>query len=521
MKLNQVVVIDEYQNKDFPVDAQISNLPLFIKSKVITQRVTHVINEEKNILIEVSNHNDSVPNDFDRKIYFALVKVAIDYKDKIYASLFDKIQRYMLANEDKYNYTEMFDEYESMAIHHKLTNYKTLFDKVKFIKEFLGNLQDNAKITPVYTLTTFNLECLDKFLNSLNSQNRNFAEYRLLIEKLKTQHSDLNKDDLLNLTKLLDDRDFQKIANNRLIPDLLGDLISSKIKKSNINILLNDYDFRYGSEIIPTEIYFTYYDIVKYIGDTRKNGKISERIFKSLERLKASLYKLWNCAYDVYEGKISGLKECNFNNSIDVFDKSDSNSKSFSAAMTNLGVIKSNKIIRVTLEKFFINNLMERKGHLLYHLNTIINMEDSIALSIFLYCDRNRWWLGRKQFKTDKKIALSAMDLAIRVPLVFTPSTVVPKSIKRINQALDYLKINRHILDYEFIKGKPLAKSSYIISFAESRHEYDSERLPLDCVLLETKESVATDKICKDLFASNVELSPELTDLIQDHILSE
>jgi hypothetical protein len=496
----------EYQ-KHLPVDNRVIDLPLFMVSGESLQEKVYVIDEAKRRVVEVSNPRGVIPRNFDQKVYFALVQVSIDFKNKMYSTLFKKIQELMF-NKNIKNHSKYFNEAESIALVHK-RNVNTLFEKLEFIKFTLENL-DN-KITLIYHLSRYNLNILQQF--SAIEENK---EYLDIINKIIANK--LNKDDLEPLTKLCNCPNFIEISKVNKIGDLVNQLISGKIDKNEINELLNDYDFLHSAEIIPTEIYFTYYEITKYLGQ-RGSSHLNELIYESLQRMRDTKYVLWNCAYNATEGKLVDMVDCSFINSIEVTQKEEQEFKKY---MEFTGVTKSNAIIKVRLEPFFINNLVEQKGHILFKLNTLMKITNPTALKLYTYADKNRWWMGHRDFKTDKKIRLKFDDLLARGIVNINNKSAIPVTIKGIIRALDYLKDNSLILEYEFFKAKPQINSYFELLFAESRdvnplNYQDNFGAPVVKRIAHKKNS--KPKNTPDLFSNDidiVELNSELTDMLKD-----
>ncbi|MBP9741767.1 MAG: hypothetical protein KBD37_00245 [Burkholderiales bacterium] len=498
-------VTSEYQ-KHLPVDNRVIDLPLFMVSGDSLQQRKYVIDESTHKVVEVSNPRGVIPRNFDQKVYFALVQVSIDFKNKIYNTLFKKIHELMFNKVG--DYLKYFNEAENIALVHKRGGVKTLFEKIEFIKFTLENLDNN--ITIAYHLSNYNLDVLRQF--SLLKEN---VEYVEIINKIISNK--LIKGDLEALTKLFNCSSFVIVAKVNRIGELVNQLISGKIEKREINELLNDYDFLHSAEIIPTEIYFTYYEITKYLGQ-RGSAHLNNLIYESLLRMRDTKYLLWNCAYNATQGKLVDMLDCSFINSIEVTQKE--NLEEFKKYMEFTGLTKSNAIVKVRLEPFFINNLVEQKGHILFQLNTLMRIDNPTARKLYMYADKNRWWMGNRDFKTDKKIRLKLEELAARGIVNINNNSAIPTTIKVILRALDYLKDNNLILEYEFFKEKPQIRSYFDIVFAESRdinpiNYQDNFGSPI--IKQKTFKKTSPLKNLPDLFNDDsVKLKEELKIILQD-----
>lgn len=497
-------VASEYQ-KHLPVDNRVIDLPLFMVSGDSLQKRKYVIDESTHKVVEVSNPRGVIPRNFDQKVYFALVQVSIDFKNKIYNTLFKKIHELMFI--DSVDYLKYFNEAESIALVHK-RSVKTLFEKIEFIRFTLENSDTN--ITIVYHLSHYNLDVLRQF--SLLKENEYYVE---IINKIISNK--LIKEDLEALTNLCNYTKFVSLSKINRIGELVNQLISGKIEKREINELLNDYDFLHSAEIIPTEIYFTYYEITKYLGQ-RGSAHLNGLIYESLLRMRDTKYLLWNCAYNAAQGKLVDMLDCSFINSIEVTQKE--NQEEFKKYMEFTGITKSNAIIKIRLEPFFINNLVEQKGHILFQLNTLMRIDNPTARKLYMYADKNRWWMGNRDFKTDKKIRLKLEELSARGIVNISNNSAIPVTIKGILRALDYLKNNNLIIEYEFFKAKPQIYSYFELVFAESRdinpiNYQDNFGAPIIKNNISKKSNKV--KTAPDLFNDDyIELKENLKIILQD-----
>ena len=241
-----------------------------------------------------------------------------------------------------------------------------------------------------------------------------------------------------------------------------------------------EFRIRHNFDEIPNIIHTTFYEIyskmnVKWFGGKKKNDTnyagMTKRIYDSLSKLSGTKYKLFNCFYEAKNSGIEkGLYESSFIHSMRI-------KKRFSAEKDGDESIKfvnskSEEIITIQLNPFFLNNLLHAKGHLKHDFQELQRLEDDVAFSIYWNCDKNRKWLGESEFGTDKKMRVTAKTLSSKIPLSFTPKNV-SYSVSRIITAFEYLKINKFILDFTVIKGSQLSETEFIVEFSWSR--YDNE----------------------------------------------
>lgn len=227
-----------------------------------------------------------------------------------------------------------------------------------------------------------------------------------------------------------------------------------------------EFKEKHKFEQIPNKIYTTYYEIFNKLHIAWK-GTINDRIYQSLSKLQATVYKLWNCFYDARAGIHNGVYTSSFIHSIRITPVDSNNAKE---ALSYIGVTKSTNAIILELNPFFLDNIIHKKGNLLHKFNDLITLEDSIARNIYLYCDKNRFWYGKKHFNTDKKIRITAKKLASVIPLNFKMNSV-SVTINRIRKALEFLCQNDMIVDFVEYKGKPLSETYYEVSFGWSRED--------------------------------------------------
>ena len=507
--LNTYLPVESEYQKKLPVDNRVIDLPLFLSSGETISEKLYMIDEAKRKVVKVSNHSGEIPRDFDQKVYFALVQVSIDFKNKMYNTLRKKIHDLIYIT-DYYDSSKYYTPEEFLALTHK-QRINNLFEKIEFVKFALENIQ--KKTYPVYNLSKFNIELLLEF-------KKNNEEFNVIIDKIINKN--IEKDDLEFIAKLLENQEFVKCAKFNKAVELVNDLISKRISKSDINELLNDYDFLNSADMIPTEIYFTYYDIAKYLGQ-QSTSSLNKAIYDSLKRMRDTKYEIWNCAYDSSMGKIVDMIDCSFINSIEVTQRE--NLKEFTQYMEYTGVTKANAIIKIKLENFFILNLVEQKGHILFELNTIMHINNPTARKLYMYADKNRWWMGFRDFKTDKKIRLTVENLLQKGIININTPSAVPSAILRINRALDYLVTQNLILSYEFFKAKPQIKSYFELIFAHSRDVNPSQYIDNSGVIaIKPPKKISQHKI-QDLFENNevvdhIQLNDELKKLLQEYDLS-
>ncbi|MDQ5921379.1 MAG: hypothetical protein QG673_1437 [Pseudomonadota bacterium] len=227
-----------------------------------------------------------------------------------------------------------------------------------------------------------------------------------------------------------------------------------------------EFKEKHKFEQIPNKIYTTYYEIFVKLKMSMR-GEINDRIYKSLRKLHATVYNLWNCFYDAKAGIKNGVYTSNFIHSIEVIP---TDSKGAQEAMNYIGVTKSSNVISLELNSFFLDNIIHKKGNLIHSFNELITLEDPIARNIYLYCDKNRFWYGKKHFNTDKKIRITAKRLASVIPLNFKMNAV-SVTINRIRKALEFLCKNDMIVEFVEYKGKPLSETYYEVSFGWSRED--------------------------------------------------
>lgn len=491
---NKFLPVYEYS---LPVDNKVIDLPLFATMRTDEKQKTIILDKEKNQVINITNLLDSLPADFDLDIYFALVQVSLRYKRKMYANLFDKIKSLMfIPSSDNSSFiSNYFTEEENYALLYK-RNIKSLYEKVEYIRNALFNSK-NIHRAPPYELSAYNIELLDSFVFN----NPDFSELISLIKTKKISKKNLEQvDELLNL------QGFKKLAQQNKIHEWINLLLSGKILKPQINDLLQDYDFQHSAEIIPSELYFTYYDISKCL-DLTSGKTLNTEIYKSLMRMRDTKYELWNCAYDAVNGKIVDYLASSFISSIEITQRE--NAVEFKKAMEFSGVTKANTIVKVRLEPFFINNVIDSKGHIKFELGILNKISKPVAKRIYMYSDKNRWWLSEKEFNTDKKIRLSMETLANREFIRVKKPTSVPAQFKVVINSLQSLKDLNLISDYEVIKRSPLMKSEFILEFEYSRGS--------SVLVLESKAQQATPTIeekSPDLFSNNnsFQLEPELVE---------
>lgn len=227
-----------------------------------------------------------------------------------------------------------------------------------------------------------------------------------------------------------------------------------------------EFKDKHGFLEIPNKIYTTYYDIFSKLG-IKWYGNANERIYQSLQKLQATTYKLYNCFYDAKAGIKNGVYTSSFIHTIEI---APSNSKSAQEAMTYIGSTKSSNVICLLLNPFFLDNIIHKKGNLIHKFNELVTLEDSIARSIYLYCDKNRYWNGKKYFNSDKKMRVTAKRLASVIPLNFKMNAV-SVTINRIRKAFEFLSKNDMIVEFVEYKGKPLSETYYEMLFGWSREE--------------------------------------------------
>ncbi|MBY0379824.1 MAG: hypothetical protein K2P99_05430 [Burkholderiales bacterium] len=506
--LNTYLPVESEYKKKLPVDNRVIDLPLFLSSGESMSEKLYMIDEAKRKVVKVSNYGGEIPRDFDQKVYFALVQVSIDFKNKMYNTLRKKIHDLIYIT-DYYDSSRYYTPEEFLAITHK-QRINNLYEKIEFVKFALENIQ--KKTYPVYNLSKFNIELLLAF-------KKDNIEFSVIIDKLIDKN--IEKEDLELITKLLENQEFVKCAKFNKVVELVNDLISKRISKSDINELLNDYDFLNSADMIPTEIYFTYYDIAKYLGQ-QSTSSLNKSIYDSLKRMRDTKYEIWNCAYDSSMGKIVDMIDCSFINSIEVTQRE--NLKEFTQYMEYTGITKANAIIKIKLENFFILNLVEQKGHILFELNTIMHINNPTARKLYMYADKNRWWMGFRDFKTDKKIRLTLEDLLQKGIININASSAVPSAILRINRALDYLVAQNLISSYEFFKAKPQIKSYFELIFANSRDINPSQYINNSGVIAIKAPKKAIQQKSQDLFSDNVDnkldLNNDLKTVLQDYDLT-
>lgn len=243
-----------------------------------------------------------------------------------------------------------------------------------------------------------------------------------------------------------------------------------------------EFKERHGFHQIPNKIYTTYYEIFSKLRINMR-GDVNERIYQSLEKLQATVYKFWNCFYNAEVGIRTGVYKSNFIHSIAITPTCD---KSAREAMSYIGTTKSSNVITLELNPLFLDNIIHKKGNLTHKFNDLISLSDSVARSIYLYCDKNRYWIGKKYFKTDKKIRITAKKLANIIPLSFKVNSI-SITVNRIRKAFEFLYENDMIVDFVEYKGKPLSETYYEVSFGWSRDEKEyvitgREEFEISCI---------------------------------------
>lgn len=288
-------------------------------------------------------------------------------------------------------------------------------------------------------------------------------------------------------------------------------------------------------EAIPDTIHTTFYEIysklnVQWFGGKKQeeNGYagMTKRIYDSLSKLSGTKYKLFNCFYDANKSGIENdLYESTFIYSIKI--KSKKNAVKDGDESLQYINTKAEEIITLKLNPFFLNNLLHAKGHLKHDFKELQRLEDDVAFSIYWHCDKNRKWMGEKEFNTDKKMRVTAKTLASKIPLSFTAKNM-SYSIKRIKEAFEYLKTNKFIFDFEVIKGKTLSETEYIVMFDWSRYDKEytltgRETLGLDSIDeiglqpdLLSQSNIENDKsLVEEVMVVDLNIKPQINKIFE------
>lgn len=249
--------------------------------------------------------------------------------------------------------------------------------------------------------------------------------------------------------------------------------------------LAQEFSTKYNKSDIPEVIYTTFYEIFLKLGIQWRGGKITldsmfpvgstkERIYQSLSKLSGTKYKLYNCFYNAnLSKKDENLYESTFIHSIKIIKMT----AAIDDQHDSLNFIKSNaqEIIELKLNSFFLTNIINKKGHLKHSLSDFNKLNDSIARDIYFWCEKNRKWLGVKEYGHDKQIQVKVKKLAACLPLAFKGSNV-PKTVYRVREAFDYLlEINliSSFIEHRSENGVPLSETWYEVSFNWSRDDKD------------------------------------------------
>ncbi len=233
--------------------------------------------------------------------------------------------------------------------------------------------------------------------------------------------------------------------------------------------IAQDFKERFNFPEIPNIIYTTYYEIAVKSGINRK-GNINERILESLTKLKATTFKLLNCFYNP-KREDKPLHEDYFMSSfihLIHIQKVENVLKENSDFLKYIDPnTKSVEIIKIELNPFFLDNLLHKKGHLRHRVEDLAKI-DGAARRIYLYCEKYRWYHGKRDYGTDKKMKISARKLAAIIPYNFVGTNISGVIIK-LRKAFNFLKEKELIAEFKEYKGETQADTSYEVCFDWSR----------------------------------------------------
>lgn len=211
----------------------------------------------------------------------------------------------------------------------------------------------------------------------------------------------------------------------------------------------------------PNKIVTSLYELGSQLGCKNRTF-----IIDALNRLKDTVYEFKNSLYNGVDSKITeDIIRMNIVGMVRYVKLKD-----VEITDPRLQVLshtsKLQELVEVRFEPEFLNNIQAKKGHILFSAEKLIKIEDGVARTIFMYCDKNRW-----RGENDLHYIIKAEKIASFVPLSWVPHNNIPKTVKRIDKAFIYLKENKLISEYIPHIEKPLRNSWFEVYFSTSRKD--------------------------------------------------
>lgn len=204
------------------------------------------------------------------------------------------------------------------------------------------------------------------------------------------------------------------------------------------------------------KLYTTYYEIFKKL-KLQPFGKINERILQSLYTLMQTGYTFLGASplSPLVNRTNNKLYTAKLIQNIGIIYREDNK---FNVALNDINSTKSNEILEINFDSFFLFNLLNNSNDLVYKYNSLINLNDAIARSIYLYCEG---------VAINNKTRITAKKLASIIPMSFTNNTFT-YTVNRIGKALEFLIKERLVTKFTQYKTKPLARTFYEIEFSSN-----------------------------------------------------
>lgn len=124
------------------------------------------------------------------------------------------------------------------------------------------------------------------------------------------------------------------------------------------------------------------------------------------------------------------------------------------------------EIYEISISDHFYKNII-KKGYLVYNSNTLLEIESSVARTIYMLIEKIRF--------QNLYLKLDTLFLIKRIPLKFD-KRVLTRTIKTLENALNELVEKNLILDFKFIKESTWEKSEVEINFPENANKEKQNR---------------------------------------------
>lgn len=227
---------------------------------------------------------------------------------------------------------------------------------------------------------------------------------------------------------------------------------------------------------LPQKIYTTISQIIKTM-DLKYNTRCKNRVYQALKRLNETHYSFSNCYYsaelDEYKEEENStiLSRFHYKSFLDVEGNNPEIIEYFKQDR------RIQEFVYVEISSVFYNNLIDKRAYLNFDSRSLLDIGNSIARKIYMYCDRQRWQddAEYKQKGDDLRFRITLQVLIQVIPLSSTPKGML-NTFQTVKDAFEYLVRHNLLKNFIIHQENPLKNTWFEVFFFSSRKYKKEEK---------------------------------------------